>query len=294
MEAPRRGGAPVRERRPFTVFDHLLLPVDLSPVSLAALGVATRVAAASGVGEVTVLHVVDRLRDVSSARSRLTAAVSALGPHPVATEIVIDGGRTPASGIGHAIDARPGTLCVMRSHGHGRSAAVLGSTTDELLRARFGPVMVVGPHATEAPGRLDGPYLAPLDGSVRADRVLPILTAWCRAFHGSPRLLHVASDRGLVGALDDTTDQQMLADRARMVDAATRGLAASAQIEVIDDRSVAHAVTEVAERNGASLVFLATHGRSGINRLRTGSAAAGIVRNLTCPAVLFRPPSDDA
>ena len=39
-----------------------------------------------------------------------------------------------------------------------------------------------------------------------------------------------------------------------------------------------------------SLIFLATHGRTGLARLRSGSVAAEVVRHAHCPVVLFRPP----
>ena len=89
----------------------------------------------------------------------------------------------------------------MRAHGHGRSAAVLGSTSDEVLRAMFGPVIMIGPQAIEASGELGGTYVVPLDGSTRADGVLPIVAAWATEFGGTPWLVEVGEE-----ALADSTD----------------------------------------------------------------------------------------
>jgi nucleotide-binding universal stress UspA family protein len=38
------------------------------------------------------------------------------------------------------------------------------------------------------------------------------------------------------------------------------------------------------------LIFLATHGRTGFERLRSGSVAAAVVHQARCPVVMFRPP----
>jgi hypothetical protein len=51
-------------------------------------------------------------------------------------------------------------MVVMSSHGHGRSAAVLGSVTTSCCGA-FGPIVVVGPHASPTAGELHGSYVVP-------------------------------------------------------------------------------------------------------------------------------------
>ncbi|MFL6287015.1 MAG: universal stress protein [Actinomycetes bacterium] len=55
-------------------------------------------------------------------------------------------------------------------------------------------------------------------------------------------------------------------------------------------------ITDFADETGASLIFMSTHGRTGLARLRSGSVAAEVVRHARCPVVLFRPPElrDDA
>jgi nucleotide-binding universal stress UspA family protein len=37
------------------------------------------------------------------------------------------------------------------------------------------------------------------------------------------------------------------------------------------------------------LIFMATHGRTGIERLRSGSTAASVLHDATCPVIMFRP-----
>ena len=60
--------------------------------------------------------------------------------------------------------------------------------------------------------------------------------------------------------------------------------------DVLHDAHPARALVDYAERLPASLIFMCTHGRTGLARLRLGSVAAETVRHATCPVVLYRPP----
>jgi nucleotide-binding universal stress UspA family protein len=52
----------------------------------------------------------------------------------------------------------------------------------------------------------------------------------------------------------------------------------------------AREIVRFASESDASLIFMATHGRTGFERLRSGSIAAGVVHHAHCPVVMFRPP----
>ena len=265
------------------MFTQLIVPVDLSAASFDAVGVAARMA--TGVdARVTVMSVTDRLADVAHARDRLVAGVARLGPLGIALELAVDADRAPASAIARRVEASPGAMTLMRSHGHGRSAAVVGSTTDELLRAMVGPIVVIGPRACRSDGCLTGPYVVPVDGSSRADGVLAIVAAWATDFGATPWLVSVV-DRHF-SRVDDVIDSSAVVGSAHALAHRTH---ADVEFEVLHDRSSARAIVDFAARQGASLIFLATHGRTGIERLRTGSMAAGVVRQAHCPVVLFRP-----
>jgi len=51
----------------------------------------------------------------------------------------------------------------------------------------------------------------------------------------------------------------------------------------------ATAVIRVAKRNGAHLIVVGTHGRTGVQRLLMGSVAERIVRLSPCPVLTVRP-----
>ena len=50
------------------------------------------------------------------------------------------------------------------------------------------------------------------------------------------------------------------------------------------------AIIEFAEKSDVALIAMATHGRSGLNRLIQGSVAAEVVRSGVAPTLLIRPP----
>jgi nucleotide-binding universal stress UspA family protein len=51
----------------------------------------------------------------------------------------------------------------------------------------------------------------------------------------------------------------------------------------------AQAIEDAFCQNGASLVFMATHGRGGILRTITGSVAGAVIKDGRAPVVLIRP-----
>ena len=122
------------------MFENLVVPVDLSSTSLRVVPVAARMAAEVG-GRVDVLTVVDTLSDVPRARAALAEAVDRLGPQPVDLGQVVQASRSVVGAITRHVDEHPGSMVLMSSHGHGRAAALLGSTVDDLLRAMFGPLV---------------------------------------------------------------------------------------------------------------------------------------------------------
>jgi len=173
----------------------------------------------------------------------------------------------------------------MSAHGRGRSAAVLGSTSDEVLRSMFGPVIIIGPRANEASGKVGGMYVVPLDGSTRADGVLPIVAAWTVEFGGTPWMVEVGE-----GSFPESTDavgSSFVSSRASEMH---RRIDRDVEFEVLYGKNPARAIVDFAQNKRASLIFLATHGRTGFERLRSGSVAADVVRHARCPVVMFRPP----
>lgn len=265
------------------MFQQLVVPVDGSDRSFEAIPIAARMASLVD-GKLEVVTVVDRLADVALARDELQRGIAELGELAVEPMQHVLAGDSIADTLAHHVESLSGATVLMSSHGHGRSAAVLGSTTDAVLRRLFGPVIVIGPRATEAPGTLSGRYVVPLDGSKRADSVLSIVAAWAVEFKGSPWLVEVVDE---MPALIDVVESSYVSRRASEM---RQRIEADVEFEVLHGGNPSRPIVDFAHSNGASLIFMATHGRTGLDRLRTGSVAAEVVRHASCPIVLFRPP----
>jgi len=265
------------------MFQHLVVPVDLSTASFRAVPIAAEMVARVG-GRVDVVNVVDRLADVPLARDALALGMTALGALPVPVRQLVLTGPTPSVALDRHLAENPGTLVAMSSHGHGRSAAVLGSTVDEVLRATYGPVIVFGPHVTS--GRVDGTYVVPLDGSDRAASVLPIVGAWAVEFHATAWLVEVL-DQDPPPAGSGLVESSVVRRRAERL-AQVSGV--DVEFEVLHGPHAAREVIRFAESQNASLIFMTTHGRTGFDRLAAGSIAADTIRHAHVPIVLYRPP----
>ena len=194
------------------MFQHVVVPIDDSEAAWRAVPVAARMASAVD-GKLDLVTVVDRVGAVENEQRSLQVGLDRLGSLPVDARPEVLVHDSVAQAIGDHVESLNGAIVVMSSHGHGRSASVLGSTTDDVLRATYGPVVVVGPHVAADAGELGGTYVVPLDGSPLAATVLPIVSAWSVEFGGTPWLLEVI-DPGVVTP-SDMQDSAYVARRAR-------------------------------------------------------------------------------
>lgn len=267
------------------MFQHVIVPVDGSPAAWATVPIAARMAAAVD-GHIDVVSVVDRFTDVAEAMAWLEDGVVAAGPLAVAPTVRVLADVTVARAVANHVEATNGAMVVMSSHGHGRSAAVLGSNADDLLRLTFGPLVVVGPNVSPDTGSLGGTYVVPVDGSESAESIAPIAGAWAVEFGAVPWVVEVVDPSLRVGGGDVLESSYP----ARIANGIHRSTAREVEYEVLHDHDPADAVVDFARDREASLIFAATHGRSGLARLRLGSVAADMVRRAACPVVLHRPP----
>lgn len=114
--------------------------------------------------------------------------------------------------------------------------------------------------------------LVPLDGTAFSERSLPL----ARMVAGEPGTrLH------LVSVNRDSDDDYL----TRIADALRRQSIDVDQGTVGGE--VVEALEEYAKTVGADLIVMATHGRSGLERLRLGSVAEGLVTRGVAPVLLF-------
>ena len=262
---------------------HLIVPVDGSDASWRAADVAV-ILARRGDASLDVIEVVFDDDDVASARTRLAERLEQHDTSGVAVSAHV---RVALEGVAQAIadevETHPEATVVLASHGRGRSAALLGSVTEELLERIFGPVLVVGPHVATA--TFDGPIIATVDGSVASESVLPLAAAWGIELAREPWVVEVADPDAGIAA-----DVNQSAYPARLARTLAKSSGHSVQYEVLHGEHVHDEVADFATSLGASMIVASTRGRTGMSRFIIGSTAAAIVRHAPCPVLLVRPP----
>ena len=158
------------------MFQNVIVLIDGSAASWKSVPIAARMAAAVG-GHLDLVHSTGLVGEVDAWETELASGIERLGDLPAPVQIHVLDGDDVAAELAEFVESRTGSILVMSSHGHGRSAAVLGSVTDELLRATFGPIVVVGPHVSDDAGELGGRLIVPVDGSSHGESILPIASA---------------------------------------------------------------------------------------------------------------------
>ena len=141
--------------------------------------------------------------------------------------------------------------------------------------------------------------LVPLDGSKRAEAILPHVEELAQRYEAEVILLQVVESVPVVMGLDGaymslSLQQEELERRTKEAEsylAALQGEFRGKGIEAqrrVGHGSVVQAIIEAAEREGADLIALASHGWSGLSRVFYGSVAAGVLHRVDRPLLLVR------
>lgn len=139
--------------------------------------------------------------------------------------------------------------------------------------------------------------LVPLDGSKRAERILPYVEEIAAAREATVVFVQVIEPSNLVvGPYDSTLyyDKDIAArveNEARLYlttlvgELREKGIAARFVVEYGPTVST---ILDVAERENADLIAMASHGRTGLARAFYGSITAGIMQQADRPLLLIR------
>lgn len=139
--------------------------------------------------------------------------------------------------------------------------------------------------------------LVPLDGSKRAERILPYVEEIASAREATVVFLQVIEPSNLVvGPYDSTLyyDKDIavrVQNEAKLYlttlvgELREKGIAARFVVEYGPTVST---ILDVAERENADLVAMASHGRTGLARAFYGSIAAGVMQQADRPLLLIR------
>lgn len=139
--------------------------------------------------------------------------------------------------------------------------------------------------------------LVPLDGSARAEAILPHVEALAQAFQAKVILLEVIDPAvAAVPPYDYVTvvDEDKLTEEVSKADSYLAKLVSNFQAKGIESAEISEAgapvrtILDVATRANADLIALASHGRTGLARVFYGSVAAGVLQQTDRALLIIR------
>jgi len=139
--------------------------------------------------------------------------------------------------------------------------------------------------------------LVPLDGSPRAETIIAHAASLAAKYEAKLVLLQVVEPMvamvtpyDMVPYVDKDAAERSL-EEAKAYLASKEGELRSQGIDVktvVESGPIVSVILEVAERERADLVAMASHGRTGLSRVFYGSVAAGVLHKADRPLLLIR------
>ena len=139
--------------------------------------------------------------------------------------------------------------------------------------------------------------LVPLDGSARAERILPYVEEIAVKFGSRITLLQII-ESGMtivtpydIAPYDAVEETKRAVSEARAYLAGMEGSFRSKHIDVrslVESGPVVMTINDVAAREACDLIAMASHGRTGLPRVFYGSVAAGVLHRADRPLLLIR------
>lgn len=296
------------------MYQHILVPLDGSAFSEAALPLALELSRRTGadVHFATVLEPVTSFAyegwegaAVEWSQKYLENVLDRIGDQAggEVTTAVLSGHTVEM--LQGEVESRGADVVVMASHGRGAMSRLwLGSVADGFVREANLPVILVRPaEGAEAVTEFSHSFntlLIPLDGSELSEAALQHATEFGELFDSAYHLTRVVSYPVDVASpyLPHTAqlNHQIMEDAKRgaaeylEAHAETmrrRGLRVTTSVAL--DAQAGHGILTEAEAVGSDLVAMATHGRTGLARFLLGSAADKVLRGSHSPLLLYRP-----
>jgi nucleotide-binding universal stress UspA family protein len=221
-----------------------------------------------------------------------------IGGDGVDVEFSVFKGQRVADGLAGFADELGADLIVMASHGHtGASRVWLGSVADELVRHSHKPLLVSRPvDGVEAAVPTIRRILVPLDGSKLAEGALGSALDVARATGARITLAYVVTTITMLGPRSLTPVRRKFRAEHESAEAYLEGVAARLRAEgldvdtrVVEGKTAAQTLSELADAIGADMIAMATHGYGGVRRTLLGSVADKLLRLSSLPVLITSP-----
>jgi nucleotide-binding universal stress UspA family protein len=138
--------------------------------------------------------------------------------------------------------------------------------------------------------------LVPLDGSKRAEKILPHVEEMAKRYQAKVIFLHVIEYKAIptsegvyINLSDQEFDQVKKQAETHLagIRGEFRGKNIDSQSHVIYGSAV-EGIINIAAQEGVDLIALASHGRGGLARVFYGSVAAGLLHRVDRPLLIIR------
>lgn len=201
----------------------------------------------------------------------------------------------PAERIVDYTDEKDIDLVVMGTHGRrGVDRMLFGSVTEEVVRETDCPTLTVRTDADAAPGQAVRRILVPVDFSDASDVAVDHAREIALTYGAELNLLHVVEQPFYPSAygIDSVTFPTQ-----EVVDRVEKQLGEMARTEigyehVMVEATVGDPADEIlsyVDDNESDLVVIATHGRTGLDRILLGSVAERVLRQSPSPVFVAKP-----
>ncbi len=296
------------------MFNRILLPMDRSPLAECVLPHTAAVARAFE-SQVTLVHVMDpphranwrRAVDPLNWRIRKAEAESYLG------DLVL---RLQKAGLASEKQILEGSaaerivefshknnvpLIMLSSHGQsGLSGWNVSSVVQKIILRAHTSIMIVRayqPASTDVTGLRYHRLLVPMDGSQRAECILPVVATLARAHEAQILLVHVARRPEMPRRTPPTDEDVELADRIvernrteaiQYLDQLRSRLSGDIQARVLVSDHVTATLHELVDQEKLDLVLLTAHGYSALTRWPYGSVVSSFITYGTTPLLIVQ------
>jgi nucleotide-binding universal stress UspA family protein len=192
-------------------------------------------------------------------------------------------------------------LIVLSSHGQsGLSGWNVSSIVQKIILRAHTSVMIIRAYQSPAPDMTGLRYhrlLVPMDGSQRAESILPVVATLARNQDAQILLAHVVRRPEVPRQMPPAREETELADRlvelnhaeaTRYLDDLRSRLPADAQARVLISEHIAATLHELVDQENIDLVLLSAHGHSGLTRWPYGNVVMSFITFGTTPLLILQ------
>jgi nucleotide-binding universal stress UspA family protein len=259
----------------------MLVALDGSRHAEAALPPAEALMRRAGAAA-TLVTVADGVRGMRDARARLEVVAESVRASGYVDIAVLEGRPAPKV-VEFAVRSGIDLVVVCSRGGGGLRRLALGSVAEEILRLSPVPVLVARPREDWTGPVEPRRILVPLDGSIRAASAVPDAADVAQLFGARVVLLTVAPPPSDADELSGVAAQAGLPGVRRVLE--TRGVECEVLARLGDP---ADEIVDAARTLDVDLVAMATHGRTGLDRVFFGSVTESVLRRTRCPLLVRR------